>query len=270
MSTRRIECGWRFEDHGQGKVTVIEDGGLRSFTLTFPSGTFAHMDVSSLTGVAQFGQQFESSLDTGSIAAGGVGGYSVTYDETLSQYMITKGTGTFELDFAAHGADGDRLRRILGMTGNKTGSTVVSDQTPWYVVFDSDATAEGFDSDSYDYDPGDRASFAVALDGSTYAQGPTGSVRYRDFEFQALDRSRTIKAHKPSVEAFTAQELVEMAGVELPVAAWSGLASDPFIVGYLRPEGGFWSRDVRSRFSPNSDLLWTVKWRLVIVGEVWP
>lgn len=169
-----IEVGFR--------VGVTDSSGAagadRSFNVVITSGTFAHVDFSSvLTGWEDFAGVLETAVNAGS--AGGATPQTHTISFATSTGYTWSATGTkLTLDFTGTEAQ-IALRRFVGMTGDRSGSMSYGSQVrPHYWII---PTIQGRSNDSDDYEPDGISSEASGDDGSVSQISKDTAETFRDW-----------------------------------------------------------------------------------------
>lgn len=169
MALLRYEFAWDFaraESATGASVRITDDGGTVEIT-PFATGTYAHTDLQSVMGTGSyddFATALKNALDT---ASSGAGVYSVTWSGTTG-YTVAYSNGNFSLTFTTTSvaAQGTYMRKILGMSGNRSGAATYSSQVrPYYVLY---PVVSGRSEVSDDYEPDDLVQEAVSDSGTAY------------------------------------------------------------------------------------------------------
>lgn len=139
--TLLLSCAW---DHAR-----IGTASLRFTTATstygpisFTTGRHSHVSAASLTLMGTGGGTYDTGIVAGTFASQLQALMDAAAPETVTvsrsstgQYTLACTGATFSLDFTTDGAAGTRMRQILGMTGNRSGSTSYTSQCfPKYLI----------------------------------------------------------------------------------------------------------------------------------------
>jgi hypothetical protein len=122
-------------------VIVTDSSGLlganRTFTVSITSGTFAHIDLSSVTGTGTytaFAAALEAALEAGSALGSVPRTYTVTWSSTTGYTIAVDSGATLTLDLTGSVAQ-LLMRTILGMAGDRTGAlSYSSTRRPYYLL----------------------------------------------------------------------------------------------------------------------------------------
>jgi hypothetical protein len=122
-------------------VIVTDSSGLlganRTFTVSITSGTFAHIALSSVMGTGEytaFAAALEAALEAGSALGSVPRTYTVSWSSTTGYTIAVNSGATLTLDLTGSEAQ-IRMRLLLGMAGDRTGSTSYSStRRPWYLI----------------------------------------------------------------------------------------------------------------------------------------
>lgn len=263
--------GFDFGIIGTASCTLTDTSG-GPYAISFTSGTYAHSSMESITGTGtytSFATAFKAALD--GTASPRV--YTVSVSTTTLKYTITNDdSSSFTLTFAATTA-ATLLRRILGLSATTAGTSIVSDQRPYYVIAAMQgATAFGSVNTggrsvySDDYEPDGIASMAVADSGATYLISRTAAPVYAEW-VQAMETYENVHAHKAtSTVPWTYDHFfAHVRNGNMPFAVSdTTMSPSTFEVYRLRADGAAFHP---TREVADVNTLWRIPFRAVLVGR---
>lgn len=178
-----LHQGFDFRWLGTATIDWVDASGAHA--VSFSSGQYAHLAMTAVdpkdrsgssitTGFSAFAAALQTAMDAATAQT-----VTVAFNASTLAYTIAVAAGTIALTLTGSTAR-DKMRRILGFTGNKgAAASQVSDMRPWYVVR---ATIDGRTSYDQSAVRDDQIVTARAEDGRLYALGPTRLVRQARWE----------------------------------------------------------------------------------------
>lgn len=139
--TLLLSCAWDHARIGTASLRFTTASGTYPISIT--DGRRSHVSAASLAMMGTGGLSYATGLTAGSFAtqlqtlmdAAAPETITVTRSAATGLYTLTSTGATFALDFTTDGAAGTRMRQLLGMTGNRSGSTSYSSQCfPKYLM----------------------------------------------------------------------------------------------------------------------------------------
>ncbi|HEX2675190.1 MAG TPA: hypothetical protein VHM19_01085, partial [Polyangiales bacterium] len=144
----RYEFAWDVARIGTLQVKVTDSA---TFEVSITTGTYAHATLASVdASYTDFATALAAALNTGTA---GARVYSVSYNGASGFYTVSATGGNFSLSFTTTTSSdaGIRMRRLLGMSGNRSSAATYSSQVrPYYVLLPAIA---GRSEVSDDYEP---------------------------------------------------------------------------------------------------------------------
>jgi hypothetical protein len=134
--------GWDVTMLAGGLTVIVTDssgllGANRTFTVSITSGTFAHIDLSSVMGAGEylaFAAALEAALEAGSALGSVPRTYTVTWSSTTGYTIAVNSGATLTLDLTGSVAQ-SFMRVVLGMSGDRTGAlSYSSTRRPYYLI----------------------------------------------------------------------------------------------------------------------------------------
>lgn len=128
---------WDFARIGTATIDWTDDSGAHS--VSFSTGRYAHVDIASVTQFGSGGGTVSTSSDVwidalrAAMDAATAQTITASRDTTTGYYAIGCSGSTFSINFV--GGAGTIMRRLLGMTGNRSGLTSYPSQClPRYTI----------------------------------------------------------------------------------------------------------------------------------------
>ena len=275
--TTAYHAAWRQAREGTATIEWADASGSHSVSIS--TGTYAHsgggetvyrrlVDGSETTvdyGVLSFADTLQAAMDAATAQTVTVDWAAGTY------YTLTCTGGTFSITFPATAA-GERMRKLLGMTGNRTSATTYSSQTRprFYKETQIDART------SYDQPAAidGQVSSARAGSGLVYHLGPTAFAREARWEHHFEPRARLFRevADADTVASghpWTWEDLFEHALQGLPIFHSSPDISDAGLSLYaIQVPPGF-ARSAFRRLKTDMDTHQIVRIEAQMLGYVY-
>lgn len=266
-----IAGAWDFASYGTSSFTFTDSGGSHS-PAAFSTGTYEHgtppgiVGDSGVSGYTAFGPALQTAMQA---VAGG--GRTITVTYSFGKYTIAIDSGTFSLNFSGSGTPGTLMRRLLGFTGDKSGSTsYTSDAYPWFVIKPSIAGLTN-------YIPPSRAEGstkeAVTASGQVYRLAPTSVPRLAMWEHRFEPKERVDRDYHNTVASASSTHLYDWEQL------WDDYGQATLPLGiYIRDTNGNYEemsfvlaqadygRSVIKRNQPNDDQRFTV----FVQARLWP
>ncbi len=256
-----LHAGWDFASIGTFTLICRDSSGDADVTITFSSGTYAHIDIDDVvsgtdTGYLCFATALKTALDASALT----GTYTVTFSAATCKYTIN---ATTTLSWQIRSNSNALALSILGMdasnhTGNVNGY-IYSDNEVAYSLL---AASEGRSNDTDVYEPDGVVEDAEADDGTHYATSRYTAPKYRDFEFLFNSKVSTFKSSETTAKPFSFERFQEHARGQVPIGIWDTITTTG-IVGYQRAQGTSFRPQ---RQIPNNDLYWGWPIRIRQVG----
>lgn len=182
MSQQDYYAGWDYARIGSGTFTLTASTGAHGAdTVTWNTGTYSHIDLSSVTGTSTY-VSWATTLQTYlNSLGGGRPTYTVTFSTTTMRYSFSASSGTLALAFPATAA-GTRAKHILGFSADvaATSSPIVSDLRPYYAIR---AAVEGPSAYTFYKEDGSKIASDIADDGvSQYGITPRTLAKFIEWE----------------------------------------------------------------------------------------
>ena len=176
MGMQDYHAGWDFERIGSASVQFTDSGG--SWTMTFSTGNYSHIDLSSAMGTGEY-TDFITAIQAAITAAARGVTYTTSFNTSTLSYSFDTNSGTLAMTFS--GTAGTIMRHILGFTGNvaATSSAITSNARPYYVCR---AIHDGQTNYSDEYESSEGIYEAEADDGSAYSIARSTVPVYADWE----------------------------------------------------------------------------------------
>lgn len=183
MGMQDYHAGWDFERIGSASVQFTDSGG--SWTMTFSTGSYAHIDLSPVTGTGTY-TDFIAAIQAAITAAARGVTYTTSFNTSTLSYSFDTNSGTLAMTFT--GTAGTNMQRILGFTGNvgATSSAITSVARPYYVAR---AIHDGQSSYTDEYEPSEGIYESEADDGSQYSIARSALPVYADWDQPLEEKS---------------------------------------------------------------------------------
>jgi hypothetical protein len=176
-----IAAGWDFARIGPFSMQFTDAGG--SDTIAFSSGTYAHVDISS---VASGYTSLATALQTALNAASNLSGtYTVTYSQTTNKYTIS---ADIPFSFASANTVAQQIMGLDAAAGSSVANALVSPNQSHYGILGAMGAVS---NKSDDYEPDYITEGGVADDGSVYAVSVTTAPVYCDFVLPLEPKAKT-------------------------------------------------------------------------------
>jgi hypothetical protein len=265
-----------------GLTVIVTDssgaaGANRTFTVAITSGTFAHIDLSSVMGTGEylaFAAALEAALEAGSALGATPRTYTVTWSSTTGYTIAVNSGATLTLDLSGS-TEQVRMRLVLGMAGDRTGAlSYTSTRRPYYLIVPATQCRTAM---SDEYEPPDVVSEEINDSGFAVSEIA------RDADEVWLDWTQTAEdVHGLPTAAFDPGTPVFQRQVTTPLRwsyqqAWTHHqdSGDPFAVveggvvagsdvARLRAEGSSWEP---TRMSADYDA-WSIMFRTRLLGRL--
>ena len=238
-------AGW--DTAAIGTFSVVVGGTVGSGTATVTASTYAHTDLSSVTGTGTY-TAFAAAVQTALNAV--VAGWTVSYSTSTYAYTISHATA-FTLTWT--GTGGTNLQRALGFTAT-VGSTTSATSTvrPYYVIVPA-ISARSQVSDVYE--PDDIVSEAVSDGGSSFAISKDTTETFSDWEQQMESASATLARSAVAAVPWTWEAFFKHLRGAYPFRLVDGSTST---VHKLREKGAAFTGTTRRRVAVDYDDLWII------------
>jgi len=262
------DAGWDVDVIGSLTMDITETSGpLQSYSVTISTGTFCHVDISSVMGsgsYADFATALAAAINAAATAAGGSATWGVDGADggiAPASYFID---ASVNFTIAFTGAAGTRMAAILGLdSAGVTGASgsVSSTIRPRYTL----GTQQGGPSGGTDdYEPDGIAEDAEADDGTHYGIARTAAPVYSDFAIRMETQAATFTRHATSSVPWTWRHLFEHARNVEPIliqTSTDGASWTEQTVVYLRADS--------ARFKPIRSVAdWDDRWDLDLKTRV--
>jgi len=183
--------GWDVARIGPIGVRITDE--VSTFQVRLFEGTFCNLALSSVvTGYVAFAAALAAAINA---AKTGAGTFSVTYSESTGYTIAYTNDANWQLTFSAATtpAEGERLRKILGFTGDRTGgASYASTVRPLYQIIPA---IEGRSSVEDEYEPDGVADESVSDDGEE-------SIIAKDPAEVWLDWTQSAEINEPHTDPF--------------------------------------------------------------------
>jgi hypothetical protein len=238
-------AGW--DTAAIGTFSVVVGGTVGSGTATVTASTYAHTDLSSVTGTGTY-TAFAAAVQTALNAV--VAGWTVSYSTSTYAYTISHATA-FTLTWT--GTGGTNLQRALGFTAT-VGSTTSATSTvrPYYVIVPA-ITARSQVSDVYE--PDDIVKEAVSDGGTSFAISKDTTETFSDWEQQMESASATLARSAVAAVPWTWEAFFKHLRGAYPFRLVDGSTST---VHKLREKGAAFTGTTRRRVAVDYDDLWII------------
>lgn len=248
-------AGWDTADIGT--FSVVIGGTVGSGTATVAAGTYAHTDLSSVTGASTY-TAFATAVQAALNAV--VAGWTVSYSTSTYAYTISHATA-FTLTWT--GTGGTNLQRALGFSANVgSGTSATSDVRPYYVIVPA-ISARSQVSDVYE--PDDIVSEAVSDGGTSFAIAKDTTETWSDWE-QTMESKEAVLARAAlATVPWTWEAFFKSCRGKNPIRVVDGSSST---VHKLREKGASFTAATRRRVAVDYDGLWNVSLMTRDLGTV--
>ena len=231
-------AGWDFErlDTMTLEITTNEPETL---SVTYTSGTYAHVDMSALTGTSTYTAFITQLITTLNAEAINEGSTRTFNASTFANgvYTITANTGTIQVTTNTSTA----MRRLLGFSSLPTSAAIsaTSDVRPYYLI-NPYITARSNVTD--DYEGGEISYDAEADDGNSFGISRLTAPLYHDWVQGFESKEASFKNSATAAVPFTYQHLFEHCRNVEPIwvlDSMGGSGTDNMAVK-LRADGSVW------------------------------
>ncbi len=258
-------AGFDFARLGSFSLVVTTDEGVpRTITTTISSGTYAHVDMQSLTGTGNY-DDFLTILTTAMNAA------AATATPTPSARTFNNnsfGSGIYGLEvntgtIVVTAATNTVAKNILGITTLPTTAalTVVSQVRPYYLLVPAVAARSNVTDD---YEGGEIAYDGEADDGSSYGISRITPALYHDWVQAMESKPACFKNSATAAVPFTYQHMFQHCRNIEPIYVLdseAAVGTDNMVVK-LRADGAAWKP---ARVAADYDGLWNIPFNTRVV-----
>lgn len=262
---------WDLATYGSVGTVFTTTAGTFS-TATYSSGKYEHGVICAGAGVATPAlSQWAATLAADMSALTAPRTITITWSQTTGLYTVGVDSGNLSLTWSSFGdtSASDRLRKLLGFSGNKSGSpSYTSDYVPWFALKPAIA---GLTNDSGVTRRGGASKSATSATGTRYVMQPTSIPRVRTWEHHFEPKERVDRDYLDGVgggtHLYTFENLWSDYGTAtMPIGAsvvYANGRTEIFAFSLDTPE---YDRSVLMRMRPNDD----VRFKVHVEATLWP
>lgn len=253
---------------GQFELDITDTGG--NTTVTINAGTFAHKDLTSISGSSTYKDfatgagttsGLEDALDANTTLNGD---YTVVWQPETLNYAISSSVA-----FVIEEATNELAENILGLSGalplsssTAGASEVITGSHMPYFLLTGAMGAKSQVSD--DFEPNGRIETIETNDGSVRSVAPSDLAVYQDFTIPFETYETTFKRQRINGK-WTFQDLFENCRAEQPFLVEDDLENT---VHSFRSEGAAWTEDTRERVTEDDNSQWSVIFFTYVFGRL--
>lgn len=254
----KIYAGFQISSIGTATIGWTDNSG--SYTASITTGTFAHVDLQSFMGTANY-DDFATTLQVAMDASASPRTFTVSYNTSSMAYTITPNAGTILLTASTNAV----MANILGYNSLPSGSgaSTSSQIVPYYVI---DTEVDGQSSVSDDYEPDGIAFDGEMDDGSSTGLSRTEAPTYFDWMQMMEPKASVFTRNAASTAPWTYQDLWQHARNVEPIYYAPDTAPSPTTAACfkLRADGASWKPQ---RVTADYDGQWNIPFRCRLVGR---